>query len=100
MADIRNLTFLYNSGDVQAPIFLDEFPHEFRAVQLYPKVAGVGYLQGTLCTREEVLDNEAVWVTWPNGSISAVAQDTIDPTVTAIRVYRTSGSLQLDVRLV
>lgn len=100
MSDKRIMTFEYNAGDVQAPIFLDEFDGEFRGVQLEPIVAGVGYLQSTLSTREAILDNEGAWVTWPSGSISAVTQDTINPVVTAIRVYRTSGNLRLNVRLV
>jgi hypothetical protein len=53
-----------------------------------------------MSTHEAVDDNEAAWVNWPSGSISSVTQDTIDPTVTAIRVYRTSGALRLNVRIV
>ncbi len=99
MADIRVITKEYNAGDVQAPIFLDDLPGLYRGVQLEPVVTGVGYVQATLCSRQCVEDNEAAWVTWPNGSVSSVAQDTIDPTVTAIRVYRTSGNLRLSVRV-
>jgi hypothetical protein len=100
MGDKRILTFEYNAGDVQAPVFLDDYDGAYRGVQLAPIVAGVGYLQATLSTREAVEDNEADWVTWPNGSVSAVSQDTVDPTVTAIRVYRTSGALRMNVRIV
>ncbi len=100
MSDKRIMAFEYNAGDVQAPIFLDEFDGIYRGVQLAPIVVGVGYLQATMSTHDEVADNEADWVTWPAGSVSAVTQDTVDPTVTAIRVYRTSGNLRLSVRIV
>jgi hypothetical protein len=97
----------YGEGTAQDPIFLDadasgEYPkdQEFRGVQLEPVVTGVGYVQATLSSRADVIDGHAGWVTWPNGSVSAVAQDTIDPVVTAIRVYRTSGVLKLTVRMV
>lgn len=100
MSDKRIMTFEYNAGDVQAPIFLEDFDGAYRGVQLAPIVVGVGYVQATLSTREAVEDNEADWVTWPNGSVSAVSQDTVDPTVTAIRVYRTSGALRMNVRIV
>jgi len=100
MADKRVLVYEYNSGDVQAPIFLEDYDHIYRGIQLEPVVTGVGYVQATLSPKEDIDDNHASWVTWPNGSISAVAQDTVDPTVTAIRVYRTSGNLRLVVRLV
>lgn len=99
MGDKRILTFEYNAGDIQAPVFLDEFDGAYRGVQLAPIVTGVGYVQATLSTHAEVDDNEAEWVTWPAGSISAATQDTIDPTVTAIRVFRTSGALRLNVRI-
>lgn len=98
--DKREITFQCNAGDAQAPIFLDDFTEEFRGVQLEPIVTGVGYVQATLSTHKEVEDGDAGWVTWPAGSISAVTQDTINPAVTAIRVYRTSGDLKLTVRLV
>jgi hypothetical protein len=100
MSDKRILTYEYNAGDVQAPIFLEDFDGIYRGVQLEPIVAGAGYVQSTLSTREAVTDNEAAWVAWPAGSVSAVSQDTVDPTVTAIRVYRTSGNLRLNVRIV
>jgi hypothetical protein len=100
MGDKRVLTFDYNAGTTQAPVFLDEFDGAYRGVQLAPIVTGVGYLQATLCPRQCIEDNEADWVTWPAGSVSDVAQDTVDPTVTAIRVYRTSGQLRLNVRIV
>jgi hypothetical protein len=100
MGDKRVLVYDYSAGDAQVPIFLEEFDNEYRGVQLEPVVTGVGYVQATLSTRDAVESNSAAWVTWPAGSISAVAQDTIDPTVTAIRAYRTSGNLRLTVRLV
>jgi hypothetical protein len=100
MGDKRIMTFEYNAGDVQAPVFLEDFDGIYRGVQLAPIVTGVGYIQSTLSSREEIEDNEASWVNWPSGSISSVTQDTIDPTVTAIRVYRTSGALRLNVRIV
>jgi hypothetical protein len=100
MSDKRILTYEYNAGDVQAPIFLEDFDGIYRGVQLAPIVTGVGYLQATMSAREAVEDNEADWVNWPAGSVSAVTQDTVDPTVTAIRVYRTSGNLRLNVRIV
>lgn len=100
MADIRVITQEYNSGDVQAPIFLDDFVGEYRGIQLEPVVTGVGYVQSTMSTHEAVDDNEASWITWPSGSVSAVTQDTVNPVVTAIRVYRTSGNLRLNVRIV
>jgi hypothetical protein len=100
MADIRVLTYEYNAGAEQVPVFLDEFTGEYRGIQLEPVVAGVGYIQSTLSTRAAVEGNTASWVTWPSGSISAVTQDTINPVATAIRVYRTSGSLRLNVRIV
>jgi hypothetical protein len=90
----------YNAGDAQDPIFLDGYDNEFRGVQLEPVVTGVGYVQATLSKHSEVVDGQAGWVTWPAGSISSVAQDTIDPVITAIRVYRTSGNLRLTVRMV
>ncbi len=98
--DKREFQYQYNAGDAQTPIFLDDYQHEFRGIQLEPVVTGVGYIQATLSTRQDVEDGHAGWITWPAGSISAVTQDTIDPTVTAIRVYRTSGDLKLTVRLV
>jgi len=98
--DKREIVKQYNAGDAQAPIFLDEFPHEFRGVQLEPIVTGVGYVQATVSCRQDVEDGHAGWVTWPAGSISSVTQDTINPSVTAIRVYHTSGDLKLTVRLV
>lgn len=100
MADIRVLTYEYNAGTTQVPVFLDEFTEEYRGIQLEPVVTGVGYVQSSLSTRQAILDNQGEWVTWPSGSISAVTQDTINPVVTAIRVYRTSGNLRLNVRLV
>jgi hypothetical protein len=100
MGEKRILSYDYNAGTTQAPVFLEDFDGIYRGVQLAPIVTGVGYLQATLCSRECIDDNEAEWVTWPSGSISSVAQDTIDPSVTAIRVYRTSGALRLIVRVV
>jgi len=100
MADIRDITEEYNSGTVQPPIFLDGYDSLYRSVQLAPIVAGVGYIQASLSTHQAILDNEGEWVSWPAGSISSASQDTIDPTVTAIRVYLTSGGLRLDLRLV
>jgi hypothetical protein len=100
MADVREITFEYNTGDVQAPIYLDEFVGAYRGIQLAPVVTGVGYVQATMSTKQEVQDSQADWVTWPNGSVSAVSQDTVDPSVTAIRIYRTSGNLRLNVRIV
>jgi hypothetical protein len=100
MGDKRILSFDYNAGTTQAPVFLEDFEGIYRGVQLAPIVTGAGYLQSTLSSREEIEDNEANWVNWPSGSISSVTQDTIDPTVTAIRVYRTSGALRLNVRIV
>jgi len=94
------LVYQYDAGDAQAPVYLDEFDQEFRGVQLEPVVSGVGYVQATVSSRQDVEDGHAGWVTWPAGSISSVAQDTIDPVVTAIRVYRTSGNLKLTVRMV
>jgi hypothetical protein len=96
----------YAAGDAQAPIFLDMdeagyvYDHKFRGIQLEPIITGVGYIQATVSSHEAVADGQAGWVTWPAGSISSVAQDTIDPVVTAIRVYRTSGNLRLTVRMV
>ena len=100
MADIRVLTHEYNAGTEQAPVYLDEFTGEYRGIQLEPIVVGVGYVQATMSTRAAVEGNVAQWVTWPAGSVSAVTQDTIDPTITAIRAYRTSGALRLNVRIV
>ena len=100
MSDKRVFTYTYNSGEAQAPIILEDYIHEYRGVQLEPIVVGVGYIQATLSTRQEVEDGEASWITWPAGSISSVTQDTISPAVTAIRAYRTSGTLLLNVRLV
>lgn len=97
--DKRELEYEYGSGDAQAPVFLDEYPHEFRSVQLEPVVTGVGYVQATCSTRAAVEDGHAGWATWPAGSISSVTQDTVDPSVTAIRVYRTSGNLRLTVQM-
>ncbi len=100
MADRRVKVYEYNSGAEQAPIILEDFDHIYRGVQLEPVVTGVGYLQATLSTLEAITDNEAGWVTWPAGSVSSVTQDTLDPAVTAIRVYRTSGNLRLTLRMV
>lgn len=100
MSDKRIMTFEYNAGDVQAPIFLDEFDNEYRGIQLAPIVVGVGYVQATMSTHSAVDSNAADWVNWPAGSVSTATQDTINPTITAIRVYRSSGALRLDVRLV
>jgi len=97
--DKRELQYIYNAGDAQTPVFLDGFAHEFRSVQLEPVVTGVGYVQATCSTRQDVEDGHAGWGTWPAGSISAVTQDTVNPSVTAIRVYRTSGDLKLTVTL-
>jgi hypothetical protein len=101
MADKRVSTYEYSGeAGAKAPIFLEDFDHTFRGVQLEPIVTGVGYVQATLSSKQDVDDGHAGWVTWPAGSISAVTQDTIDPSVTAIRVYLTSGNLKLTVRLV
>ena len=89
----------YSAGDAQDPVFLDVYNQEFRGVQLEPVVTGVGYVQSTLSSRPDVEGGAASWVTWPAGSVSAVTQDTVNPSVTAIRVYRTSGDLKLTVRL-
>lgn len=98
--DTREIELQYDSGSTQSPVYLDTYSQEFRGVQLEPVVAGVGYIQATLSTREAVESGTAGWVTWPAGPVSAVTQDTIDPSVTAIRVYRTSGSLRLTVRVI
>lgn len=98
--DNRILTIDYSAGDAQSPVFLDELPGAYRGVQLEPLPAGTGYVQATLSSREDVQDGHAAWLTWPAGAVSSVTQDTIDPSVTAIRVYRSSGNLRLNVRVV
>jgi len=100
MGEIIVIEKQYNAGDAQDPIFLDIYNQEFRGVQLEPVVTGVGYVQATVSARQAVDDGTAGWVSWPAGSISSVAQDTVNPAVTAIRAYRTSGDLRLTVRLV
>lgn len=100
MADKRVFKIEYHSGDAQAPFFLEDFDHEYRAVKLGPIVAGVGYIQATTDSKEDIDDGHADWETWPAGSVSTATSDTVDPSVTAIRVYRTSGDLRLVVRLV
>jgi hypothetical protein len=100
MSDKRVLTYEYNVAGEQAPIFLEDYDHIYRGVQLEPVVTGVGYVQATMCSQECILDNQAGWVTWPAGSVSSATQDTLDPVITAIRVYLTSGNLRLNVRLV
>jgi hypothetical protein len=100
MIDKREWVIDYNTGTAQPPIFLDDVGCTFRGVQLAPVVTGVGYVQASLSSRAAIEAGDGAWVTWPAGSISSVAQDTIDPSVTAIRVYRTSSALRLNVRAV
>lgn len=100
MDKYKEMVFEYNAGDAQAPIFLYEFLEENRSVQLEPIVTGVGYVQASCSTIEAINNNQGAWITWPAGSVSSATQDTINPAVTAVRVYRTSGDLRLTVRLV
>ena len=100
MSDKRVLVYEYNSGDAQAPIILEDFVGEYRGVQLEPVVTGVGYIQATMSSKQDVDDNQAGWFAWPAGSVSSVTADTLDPVITAIRCYRTSGNLRMTVRIV
>ena len=61
--------------------------------------SGEGKIQFTLSKRADVLADNANWIDWEAGSVTANTTDVLFP-VSAVRAVRTSGTITIEARAV
>lgn len=91
------ISIAYASGAAQEPILLPLVSEV--AITLSFDFSGGAYVDGTNSSHEDVEAGSAVWKQWDAGAVTATTQ-AIGKGMTAIRVYRSSGTPRVTVGIV
>lgn len=89
-------SFVYDAGDACESILLPIV--DTIGVQLSFDVAGTAKIQGTVAPYNDIEAGTALWLDWDLGDVTTTSQAN-GHKISAIRVYRTSGTVRLTVTL-
>ena len=96
----NNFKATYSAGTAQDAVLIPA-PENYAApryvVQLEIPASGEGKVQGTSSSVDDIVAGTAVWFDWDSGSITSSAQAPLRYPPTALRAYRTSGTIVLQI---
>lgn len=68
------------------------------SVALHPNPTGMGRIEASLSSSQEIQDGTARWVPWPAGNVAVVTSDILQGSWTGLRAVCVTGNIKVEVQ--